>query len=81
MFDEIPILNFGKFYLEVPILITMPHSEYAQCPCCGVEAEGDYNTIDGVFGWRNVNNGRRIPQSYCHDCRSARCSADEDCKK
>ena len=40
----------------------------ARCPQCGKEATGDYE-IQEEFGFRNVN-GKRIPQSWCRECRS-----------
>lgn len=57
----------------------MPYGEYAQCPCCGETAYGK-NDIEEKFGYRNMGDGRRIPQSYCRACRSACCEAGKPCK-
>ena len=42
----------------------MPYGEYAQCPCCGKTAYGE-DEIEQEFGYRNMGDGRYIPQSYC----------------
>lgn len=57
----------------------MPYGEYAQCPCCGKTA---YNKdeIAQEFGYRNMGDGRYIPQSYCRACRAAHCEAGKPCK-
>lgn len=58
----------------------MPYGkEYAQCPCCGKIAYGQEN-IEKEFGYRNMGDGRYIPQSYCRKCRSAGCKAGQPCK-
>lgn len=57
----------------------MPYGEYAQCPCCGKTARGKDEIIT-EFGYRNMGDGRNIPQSYCRNCRSARCEAGKPCK-
>lgn len=57
----------------------MPHGEYAKCPCCGKEAIGK-NDIEDKFGYRDMGDGRVIPQSYCKACRSAGCEAGKPCK-
>lgn len=44
----------------------MPYGEYAQCPCCGKTAYGE-DEIEQEFGYRNMGDGRYIPQSYCRD--------------
>lgn len=56
----------------------MPYQLSAKCPCraCNTEASKDYNKIDRLFGFRNMGDGRKIPQSYCKKCRSAGCTAD-----
>jgi len=56
----------------------MPYELSAKCPCraCNVEASKDYNKIDLLFGFRNMGDGRKIPQSYCRKCRSAGCTAN-----
>ena len=36
--------------------------------------------IEQRFGYRNMGDGRYIPQSYCRECRSARCEAGKPCK-
>ncbi len=57
----------------------MPYGEYAQCPCCGKTAYGKDN-IEKKFGYRDMGDGRIIPQSYCRKCRSAGCKAEYPCK-
>ena len=57
----------------------MPYGEYAQCPCCGKTAYGR-EEIEQGFGYRNMGDGRHIPQSYCRRCRTAHCEADKPCK-
>ena len=44
----------------------MPYGEYAQCPCCRKTAYGN-DEIERDFGYRNMGNGKVIPQSYCRD--------------
>lgn len=57
----------------------MPYGEYAQCPCCDKTAYGK-DEIEKEFGYRNMGDGRFIPQSYCRECRSAHCEAGKPCK-
>ncbi|XMD75968.1 hypothetical protein UPTC15622_00852 [Campylobacter lari] len=57
----------------------MPHGEYAKCPCCG-KITYDKDEIKQEFGYRNMGDGRHIPQSYCRECRSAHCKAGKPCK-
>lgn len=57
----------------------MPYGEYAQCPCCGKTAYGK-DDIEQEFGYRNMGDGRCIPQSFCRECRSAHCEAGKPCK-
>ncbi len=57
----------------------MPYGEYAQCPCCGKTAYGKDN-IEKKFGYRDMGDGRIIPQSYCKKYRSAGCKAGYHCK-
>lgn len=64
---------------------TMPYDDSAtppwcECPCCGIRCEGKEN-IQRDFGYRTMSNGQTIPQSYCRECRSARCEAGKPCKK
>jgi hypothetical protein len=47
----------------------MPHGKYAKCPCCGKSALGEDKIME-LFGFRFKPNGKRIPQSYCRECRS-----------
>ncbi|WP_298839736.1 hypothetical protein [uncultured Clostridium sp.] len=54
-------------------------SEYAECPCCGKRANS-LGEIEPNFGWRTMETGETIPQSYCRDCRSARCETGQSCK-
>ena len=55
-------------------------SEFAQCPCCEKFANG-LDKIEELFGFRNMGDGRRIPQSYCRACRAAGCEAGSPCKE
>lgn len=57
----------------------MPYGEYAKCPCCKEIAYGEKNIKD-KFGYRNMGDGRYIPQSYCRKCRIAKCEAGYPCK-
>lgn len=57
----------------------MPYTIRAECPCCQKMANGK-NEIDLKFGWRKMDNGEEIPQSYCRACRSANCVAGKPCK-
>ncbi|GFP76386.1 hemagglutinin [Clostridium fungisolvens] len=52
----------------------MPYGKYAECPCCNKIAKGEAD-IEEDFGYRTMNNGKIIPQSYCRECRSAHCEA------
>ena len=54
-------------------------SEYAECPCCGKLADS-LNKIEPKFGWRTMETGETIPQSYCRSCRTAHCEAGKPCK-
>ncbi|EIU7559075.1 MULTISPECIES: hemagglutinin [Providencia] len=59
----------------------MAYEIYAECPCCEVTADS-INEIEEVFGFRIVQNGEKIPQSYCKICRGLRCSPDnKKCQK
>lgn len=57
----------------------MPYTIFAQCPCCKKEAHSK-NEIEEKFGWRTMENGETIPQSYCRECRIAHCEAGFPCK-
>lgn len=57
----------------------MPYKINATCPCCNKQANG-YDEITEKFGWRTMENGKKIPQSYCRACRKAGCVASEPCK-
>ncbi len=58
----------------------MPYDEnHAECPCCQKRAEGKIQ-IEKLFGYRNMGDGRTIPQSYCRDCRIAHCEGGKSCK-
>ena len=48
----------------------MPYGEYAECPNCGKTAHG-VDEIRILFGYRNMGDGRVIPQSWCRECRSS----------
>jgi hypothetical protein len=52
----------------------MGYKVSAQCPCCKKTASRDLNKIEELFGFRTVQDERLIPQSYCRECRSKRCS-------
>ena len=41
---------------------------------------GRADEIEKEFGYRNMGDGRYIPQSYCRECRSAHCEAGKSCK-
>lgn len=55
----------------------MSYQIQANCPCCKLQATNDLNKIEELFGFRTVENGRLIPQSYCRRCRGLRCSPSE----
>ena len=57
----------------------MPYGVYAECPCCGKIAYKQ-EQIEKNFGYRKMDNGKIIPQSYCRACRSAHCEAGKPCK-
>ena len=46
----------------------MPYGDYAECPKCGKVAYGEAE-VEVDFGYRNMGDGKRIPQSWCRDCR------------
>ena len=47
----------------------MPYGNgWAECPHCGKRAEG-VEQIEELFGFRNMGDGRNIPQSHCRECR------------
>ncbi len=52
----------------------MPYGDYAECPHCGKIAYGE-DEIEEEFGYRNMGNGRVIPQSWCKECRA---NGDDD---
>jgi len=43
-------------------------TESCRCPNCGKKAIG-FNEIEGKFGYRDMGDGRVIPQSWCRKCR------------
>ena len=51
----------------------MPYTINAQCPCCTKNASG-LDKVKELFGLRTMSDGKEIPQSYCKDCRSKKCS-------
>lgn len=58
----------------------MPYELRAECPCCNVVAQGSIEEIERVFGFRKMEGGITIPQSYCRRCRGAKCSpGDKKC--
>ena len=43
----------------------MPYGkEWAECPRCGKRAK-DKDEIEEKFGYRDMGDGRHIPQSHC----------------
>ena len=47
----------------------MPYTDnYAECPRCNKKAFGK-DEIEELFGYRNMGDGRVIPQSHCRECR------------
>ncbi|MCR4945002.1 MAG: hypothetical protein K5986_11315 [Clostridium sp.] len=47
----------------------MPYKdEWAKCPKCSKEANS-LEQVEELFGYRNMGDGRVIPQSYCKECR------------
>lgn len=47
----------------------MPYGDnWAECPNCGKKASNS-NEIEEKFGYRNMGDGRNIPQSHCRECR------------
>jgi len=55
----------------------MPYTETtAECPCCGKKAKTK-DEIETLFGYRNMGDGRHIPQSYCRECREKGCTVTE----
>ena len=58
----------------------MPYNLNVKCPCCDKTVNNDLNKIEELFGFRTMENGNKIPQSYCKVCRSKKCSpADKRC--
>lgn len=55
----------------------MPYELGAECPCCNATAGRDFNEIEDIFGFREMSDGRKIPQSYCRKCRSSGCTQYE----
>lgn len=55
----------------------MPYELGAECPCCKETAGRDVNEIEQIFGFREMSNGKKIPQSYCRKCRNAGCTSLE----
>lgn len=55
----------------------MPYGEYAECPNCGKTAYGE-DEIEELFGYRNMGDGKIIPQSWCRECRSSGSNNDDD---
>ena len=47
----------------------MPYEIWSVCPRCAERADG-LDEIEEKFGFRVVT-GKRVPQSYCHRCRSS----------
>lgn len=47
----------------------MPYGkEWAECPRCGKRTK-DKDEIEEKFGYRDMGDGRHIPQSHCRECR------------
>jgi len=55
----------------------MPYGDYAECPQCGKTAFGE-DEIEELFGYRNMGDGRRIPQSWCRKCRFSSWNDDDE---
>lgn len=55
----------------------MPSTLQAKCPCCNKTAKGDINKIEEIFGFRNMDSGKRIAQSYCRVCRRKKCGSGQ----
>ena len=55
----------------------MPYGDYAECPNCGKTAFGR-DEIERLFGYRNMGDGRYIPQSWCKECRSSGGNDEDD---
>ncbi len=51
----------------------MPSILSATCPCCNTQVSGDLKEIDQVFGFRIMQGGKQITQSYCRKCRKKHC--------
>lgn len=52
----------------MPYGIDANGEEYAECPRCGLVAHGKAE-IERLFGYRDMGDGRVIPQSHCRKCR------------
>ena len=48
-------------------------NDESPCKGCTKSASG-LNEIEELFGFRIMTNGNKIPQSYCKDCRTKKCS-------
>ena len=46
----------------------MGRIDWANCPECGIEAQGKSEVVE-LFGLRN-NDGNIMTQSWCRECRS-----------
>lgn len=57
----------------------MSYGEHAEFPCYGKNAFGK-DKIKKEFCYRNMGEGRHIPQSYCRRCRFAHCESGRHCK-
>lgn len=69
--SELLIVNYGKeLKMQTTLNNRMPHNIEAGCPRCNKKAKG-LGGIEDVFGWR-IMNGKKVPQSRCKKCRSAR---------
>lgn len=55
----------------------MPYGECAKCLGCCKTAYGT-DEIEEEFEYRNMGNGKTIPQSWCLDCRSFGSGYDEN---
>lgn len=43
--------------------------EHKKCKPCGIEAY-TAESIEEIFGYRKVKEGKSIPQSWCRECRA-----------
>jgi len=78
LFDEIWVKEDVNYLIEKLIdyktsfekkFYNFPNETYCGRNGCGEEAHG-YEEIEKLFGYRELSDGKIIPQSYCRYCRS-----------